>query len=73
MEYKYKGRLPAVILVKNDLQTIKPGEIVNLPSAPTPFFTPIGNLPPKPTPTKKRKTKASKKVIQEESINASST
>jgi hypothetical protein len=73
MEYKYKGRLPAVILIKKDLQMIRPGEVVNLPSAPTPFFTPIRKPPTKPTPPKKRKPKASKKVTQEETINASST
>jgi len=38
MKYKYTGKVPAVVLVENDLQKIEPGTEVELDEAPSDHF-----------------------------------
>ena len=65
MKFTYKGAVPQVGCTDDGLLTVRTGEVVDLPSAPTVEFIPVST--PKPKAKVKSTPPAKKKpVIQEE-------
>jgi len=55
MKYKYLGKIPAIILIGEDLGRVAPGEEVVLEAAPSTFFVPSTKPKPRPKEVKAKK------------------